>query len=138
MLNCINIRNAALCAVLTVVFAGFVSPVAAEDSDISTTLNAVDDLGSKQLRLPKGSSAAGEIPSLSWLPEDGVQPRVAVLCLHGFSLHKGCYEALGKVLAKNGVAAYAMDLRGFGERKIADDRNGLDFDGDILDVKAML
>ncbi len=138
MLNCINIRNAALARVLTVIFAGFVSPVMAENSGATSTLNALDDPGSKQLRLPKASSAPVKAPCLSWFPEGGVKPRVAVLCLHGFSLHKGCYEALGKVLAKNGVAAYAMDLRGFGERKIANDRNGLDFDGDILDVKAML
>jgi len=138
VLNRINVRNAALSALLALTFAGSVSPVVAEDSGTTTILNASDDLGSKQLRLPKSTSAPAKAPCLSWLPADGIQPKVAVLCLHGFSLHKGCYEALGKVLAKNGIAAYAMDLRGFGERKIADDRNGLDFDGDILDVKAML
>jgi acylglycerol lipase len=138
LLNCINIRKAALSALLSVIFAGLVSPVEAEDLGTTTPFNVSDDAGSKQLRFPKASLKAATAPSLSWLPEDGVQPKVAVLCLHGFSLHKGCYDALGKVLAKNGVAAYAIDLRGFGERKIADDRNGLDFDGDILDVKAML
>ncbi|CAN5610348.1 hypothetical protein BH11CYA1_BH11CYA1_47670 [soil metagenome] len=138
MLNCINIRNAALAAVLAVTITCSISPAVAEDSDSTNTLIEPDDSGSKQLRLPSASAAPKYTPSLSWLPTDRVRPEVAVLCLHGFSLHKGCFEALGKELAKNGIATYAMDLRGFGERKIASDHNGLDFDGDIVDVKAML
>ncbi|MBC7998960.1 MAG: alpha/beta fold hydrolase, partial [Leptolyngbya sp.] len=137
MLNRVNIRNAALSTVMAVGLAALASPALADDPG-TTALTAPDESGSKQLRLPSATLTSKATPSLSWLPADGVSPKVAVLCIHGFSLHKGCYEALGKALAKNGIAAYAMDLRGFGERKIADDHNGLDFDGDIVDVKAMI
>ena len=98
----------------------------------------VDDseVGSKQLRVP--TKAARTAPCLSWLPPGDVKPRVALLCIHGFSLHKGCYAAFGKEMAKNGIATYATDLRGFGELKDYKNREGMDFDGDLVDIKATL
>lgn len=138
MLNRFKVRNAALSTMLALSFGSFGPSVQAQDAGSSPILTAPDESGSKQLRLPGATVTSKVAPSLSWLPADGVSPKVAVLCIHGFSLHKGCYEALGKELAKNGIAAYAIDLRGFGERKIASDHNGLDFDGDIVDIKAML
>lgn len=137
MLNRIDIRMVAVSTLLATIVGGSL-PVVAQDIDNASSLNVSDEDGSKQLRFPKASTIAAKAPSVAWLPDEGIQPKVAILCLHGFSLHKGCYQALGQVLANNGVATYAIDLRGFGERKIADDRNGLDFDGDIVDVKAML
>lgn len=98
----------------------------------------VDDseVGSKQLHVP--TKAARTAPCLSWLPPADVKPRVALLCIHGFSLHKGCYAAFGKEMAKNGIATYATDLRGFGELKDYNNREGMDFDGDLVDIKATL
>lgn len=98
----------------------------------------IDDpeVGSKQLRIP--TKAAKTAPCLSWLPPGDVKPRVALLCIHGFSLHKGCYAAFGKEMAKNGIATYATDLRGFGELKDYNNREGMDFDGDLVDIKATL
>jgi alpha-beta hydrolase superfamily lysophospholipase len=98
----------------------------------------VDDseVGSKQLHVP--TKAAKTAPCLSWLPPADVKPRVALLCIHGFSLHKGCYAAFGKEMAKNGIATYATDLRGFGELKDYNNREGMDFDGDLVDIKATL
>jgi len=98
----------------------------------------IDDqeVGSKQLRIP--TKAAKNAPCLSWLPPADVKPRVAMLCIHGFSLHKGCYAAFGKEMAKNGIATYATDLRGFGELKDYNNREGMDFDGDLVDIKATL
>ncbi len=98
----------------------------------------VDDseVGSKQLHVP--TKAAKTAPCLSWLPPVDVKPRVALLCIHGFSLHKGCYAAFGKEMAKNGIATYATDLRGFGELKDYNNREGMDFDGDLVDIKATL
>jgi alpha-beta hydrolase superfamily lysophospholipase len=96
-----------------------------------------DDSGSKELRLPTKAPAAA--PCISWLPPADVKPRAAMLCVHGFSLHKGCYTAFGKEMAKDGIATYALDLRGFGESK---DPTGahtqLDFDGFLVDIKAEL
>ncbi|MCC7531293.1 MAG: alpha/beta fold hydrolase [Candidatus Melainabacteria bacterium] len=97
---------------------------------------ASDESGPKTLRAP--TKAAKSAPCLSWLPPTGVQPRVAMLCLHGFSLHKGCYDAFGKEMARGGIATYAMDLRGFGELKPTSERTELDFDGCLADIKAQL
>ncbi len=94
------------------------------------------EAGSKQLHIP--TEAARTAPCVSWLPADDVKPRVALLCIHGFSLHKGCYAAFGKEMARNGIATYATDLRGFGELKDYKSRVGMDFDGDLVDIKATL
>lgn len=94
------------------------------------------EVGSKQLHVP--TKAARTAPCLSWLPPGDVKPRAALLCIHGFSLHKGCYAAFGKEMAKNGIATYATDLRGFGELKDYNNREGMDFDGDLVDIKATL
>ncbi len=97
---------------------------------------AGQEFGSKQSRVPNAD--AKNAPMISWLPSDGVKPRVAMLCIHGFSLHKGCYAALGTALSKKGVATYAIDMRGFGELKDSSNHGGLDFDGSIVDIKAAL
>lgn len=101
------------------------------------TLAAVsEDNGSKTLRIP--SAEAKSAPLISWLPPEGVKPQVAMLCIHGFSLHKGCFAAFGKVMAKDGIATYALDLRGFGESKSKAIHTELDFDGSMADIKAVL
>jgi alpha-beta hydrolase superfamily lysophospholipase len=110
------------------------SPLAKND-DASLPVDD-SEVGSKQLHVP--TKAAKTAPCLSWLPPVDVKPRVALLCIHGFSLHKGCYAAFGKEMAKNGIATYATDLRGFGELKDYNNREGMDFDGDLVDIKATL
>ena len=91
--------------------------------------------GAKQIHPPK--EAPINVPYLSWLPGKR-KARVAMLCIHGFSLHKGCFEAFGQAMAKEGIAVYAMDLRGFGELKDKGDNTELDFDGCLADIKGML
>lgn len=92
--------------------------------------------GSKKLHVPTKTPI--DAPSVSWLPPDDVKPRLALLCIHGFTLHKGCFAAFGKEMAKDGIATYAMDLRGFGELMDKKQRTELDFDGCLVDIKAML
>ena len=94
-----------------------------------------DESGAKSIRVP--NALAKNAPYVSWLPSDE-KPRVAMLCIHGFSLHKGCYAAFGKEMAKAGIATYAMDLRGFGELKDTRQHTELDFDGCLADIKALL
>ena len=96
---------------------------------------ADDQTGRKAIVLP--TKASKEAPSLSWLPREA-KPRLAILCLHGFSLHKGCFDAFGKEMANRGIAVYAIDLRGFGESKRIAERTELDFDGCLVDIKATL
>ncbi|MDZ4837946.1 MAG: alpha/beta fold hydrolase [Candidatus Melainabacteria bacterium] len=93
------------------------------------------ETGAKSLRAP--TVAPQDIKCISWLPTE--KPRAAMLCIHGFSLHKGCFAAFGKEMAKDGVAVYAMDLRGFGELKDTKSTNSsLDFDGCLVDIKIVL
>lgn len=90
----------------------------------------------KHLRVP--TVAVETTPTVSWLPEAG-KTRVAMLCIHGFSLHKACFDAFGKEMAKEGIATYATDLRGFGElKKTKTDHSAFDFDGCLVDIKASL
>lgn len=118
-----SIINSAVAAFVAVIFGGFAPESKAQDQS-----------GSKQIHTP--TEAAKNAPCVSWLP-DG-KPKVAMLCIHGFSLHKGCYAAFGKEMAKDGIATYAMDLRGFGELKDSRQHTELDFDGCLVDIKAML
>jgi len=104
-------------------------------SPASAATNNGDD-GSKTLRVP--TAAAKSAPLISWLPPEGMKAQVALLCIHGFSLHKGCFAAFGKVMAKDGIAVYALDLRGFGESKSKAIHTELDFDGSMADIKAVL
>lgn len=91
--------------------------------------------GAKELSVLKPPTvAAKDVKCISWLPEG--KPKVALLCIHGFTLHKGCYADFGKEMAKDGIATYAIDLRGFGELK--DSPTGMDFDGCLVDIKAAL
>jgi acylglycerol lipase len=92
--------------------------------------------GAKSFHVPTATPKVA--PSVSWLPPENVKPRVAMLCIHGFTLHKNCFAAFGKEMAKDGIATYAMDLRGFGELKNTSKNTELDFDGCLVDIKAML
>ena len=109
--------------------------VPANNREAIVPVNSLE-AGSKQIHVP--TEAARTAPCVSWVPAVDVKPRVAMLCIHGFSLHKGCYAAFGKEMAKNGIATYATDLRGFGELKDYKSRVGMDFDGDLVDIKATL
>lgn len=129
-------RNSTLATFIAV---GFVcsssASIAAEIKKVANA-SAVDLEGAKQVRLP--STAAMSAPFVSWLPPAGVKPRIAMLCIHGFSMHKGVYSAFGKEMAKDGIATYAIDMRGFGERKEIGGKTELDFDGSLADIKAAL
>jgi alpha-beta hydrolase superfamily lysophospholipase len=48
----------------------------------------------------------------SWRPE--TEPRAVVVIVHGFNSHSGQYLWVGEQLAANGLAVYALDLRGRG------------------------
>ena len=126
----------ALTAILALSFASFMLELRAQsESGKSQASGSSDESGAKSIRVP--NAVAKSAPCVSWLPSDE-KPRVAMLCIHGFSLHKGCYAAFGKEMAKVGIATYAMDLRGFGELKDTTQHTELDFDGCLADIKAVL
>lgn len=126
----------ALTAILALSFASFLLESGAQsESSESPASGASNEPGAKSIHVP--NVVAKSAPCVSWLPSDE-KPRVAMLCIHGFSLHKGCYAAFGKEMAKVGVATYAIDLRGFGESKTTTQHTELDFDGCLADIKAVL
>lgn len=76
----------------------------------------------------------GNPPALAWKPEG--KPRGVLLCLHELGLYNGVFDNLGTRMAKEGLAVYAIDLRGFGgwsEIKSKDSR--MDLDNTLADVK---
>lgn len=48
----------------------------------------------------------------SWLPEG--EPRAAIVLVHGFNSHSGYYESVAEQFAADGLAVFALDLRGRG------------------------
>ncbi|HEY9792711.1 MAG TPA: alpha/beta fold hydrolase [Candidatus Obscuribacterales bacterium] len=58
-------------------------------------------------------AAFNGIPSFTWLPPNAA-PQAVLLCIHGIGLHGRTFAALGERLARQGVAVYALDVRGFG------------------------
>jgi acylglycerol lipase len=52
------------------------------------------------------------LPLRRWLPRHGV--RAVLLALHGFNDYSNAFAAAGTAWAKDGIATYAYDQRGFG------------------------
>jgi alpha-beta hydrolase superfamily lysophospholipase len=52
------------------------------------------------------------LPLRRWLPEGPV--KAVILALHGFNDYSHAFEAAGQAWAKDGIATYAYDQRGFG------------------------
>jgi acylglycerol lipase len=149
-----NLLGVALSVMLGANLAGFLQVASAAGSDepkatgsavpAQTAAGAEDSEGSKSLFGGRWKAAlkvpnvpVKPTPTTSWLPEPG-KTRVAMLCIHGFSLHKFCFNAFGKEMAKDGIATYAIDLRGFGESKVKTEHSSFDMDGWLVDIKAAL
>ncbi|MCC7531292.1 MAG: alpha/beta fold hydrolase [Candidatus Melainabacteria bacterium] len=129
-------NNSALATFIAVGFACSTSAAIAAETTKVANAAIVDREGAKQVRLP--STPAIIAPLLEWAPPACIKPRLAILCIHGFSMHKGTYTAFGKEMAKDGIATYALDMRGFGERKEIAGKTELDFDGSLADIKVAL
>ena len=50
-----------------------------------------------------------------WLPDNRQPPRAIVLLLHGTSVHSGFYHPMAEYYARQGVAVFGIDLRGWGQ-----------------------
>ena len=76
----------------------------------------------------------GNPPALSWKPEGN--PRGVILCLHELGFYNGVFDNLGTRMSKEGLAVYAIDLRGFGGWSQIDSKDSrMDLDKTLDDVK---
>lgn len=89
-----------------------------------------DDGGVKSLGAAPTAGVKEKIPCMVWVDK---QPQVAMLCIHGFGLHKGTYDAFANEMAKQGVATYAIDCRGFGSW-VARGKDKIDFQSTMTDI----
>lgn len=67
------------------------------------------------------------------------KPRAMILSIHGFGLHKGAFAAFAHRMVKEGIAVYAIDVRGFGSW--TDPRvkyQKVDFYSTLIDVGTLL
>jgi alpha-beta hydrolase superfamily lysophospholipase len=79
----------------------------------------------------------GNPPALYWKPSGSA--KAALLCLHELGMHSGVFDDLGKRMSAQGIAVYAIDLRGFGgwqDMKTPEAR--MDLDKTFEDVKGSL
>ena len=99
--------------------------------------NADGSIAGKKKREIAGVSVGlvpGNPPALSWKPDKA--PRAVVLCLHELGLYNGVFDDLGKRMAAQGLAVYAIDLRGFGGwEDIPTKGSDMDLDLTLQDVK---
>ncbi len=124
------------------VLAGLVAALVASSAVDASAKRVVENSVASEITLDpadidgaKTMSAAPQtpekIPCMVWV--DKMQPKAAMLCIHGFGLHKGTYDAFANEMAKQGIATYAIDVRGFGAW-VRKGRNKIDFDGTMTDV----
>jgi len=56
-----------------------------------------------------------QLPLAEWPTADGKEPKAVILGLHGFGDYRDAFEKPAKIWAKDGIATFAYDQRGFGE-----------------------
>jgi alpha-beta hydrolase superfamily lysophospholipase len=95
------------------------------------TMDPAEVEGAKAMSATPMAANQEKIPCMVWV--DKQEPKAAMLCIHGFGLHKGTYDAFANEMAKMGIATYAIDVRGFGAW-VRKGKNRIDFDGTMSDI----
>ena len=93
--------------------------------------------GSADIAAEKPTIVGSEAPAIAWI-DHSRKPKAAILCIHGLSLHKGTFDALGKRLARDGYAVYAIDVRGFGDWVSQNRKCKVDLEGSLKDIEKEL
>src|SRR5271170_3951452 len=76
-------------------------------------------------------------PCISWI-NPIVRPRVILLCIHGLGLYSGSYKDFGMIMARRGIAVYAIDVRGFGSWMKSGGKEEVDFTGCLSDIASAI
>jgi len=94
-----------LCSILLLQLVGCASPVLQPSGE----LNLAPSLEAGRVIATDGM----QLPLSLWQPEG--KPVAVLLALHGFNDYRHSFVNLGEALARQGIAVYAYDQRGFGE-----------------------
>ncbi len=79
----------------------------------------------------------GDAPCLSWV-KFGQPVKAVLLCVHGLGLNSSSFTKFGQDMSQQGIATYAIDVRGFGSWMEAKGHKKVDFDDCIEDVRKTL
>lgn len=96
-------RPGPLCLLLLLLLTAACAPVVREAGPPVTDPR----LETRQLVTADGQN----LPLRSWLP---ARPAAVVVAVHGFNDYSEAFDEVGPLLADQGIAVYAFDLRGFG------------------------
>jgi len=89
----------------------------------------------RQLHATQVGLVPGNPPALYWAAKK-TPPKAVVLCLHELGLYSGVFDDMGKRLSDKDIAAYAIDLRGFGGWREKEGKDAkMDLDKTMDDVK---
>ena len=78
-----------------------------------------------------------DAPCLSWV-KVGVPLRAVLLCVHGLGLNSDSWKEFGQAMSAQGIATYAIDVRGFGSWEKAQGHEKCDFSGCVKDTEVTL
>ncbi|OPZ90257.1 MAG: Phospholipase YtpA [bacterium ADurb.Bin425] len=82
-------------------------------------------------------TAAVAPPCKTWIKPLG-KPLAALVCVHGLGLNSSAYEDFGLRASRQGIAVYALDVRGFGSWIKSKGAENVNFDDCLNDVKLTL
>lgn len=77
------------------------------------------------------------VPCFNW-QDANIPPKAVILCLHGLGLHGGAFKGFGEQMARQGIATYALDMRGFGRWNDKGETSLLSFPDCLGDVEAKI
>lgn len=75
----------------------------------------------------------GKAPCVTWINNDA-PVKAVLLCVHGLGLHNESYKTFGQSMAADGVATYAVDVRGFGSWMKSPENQRVDFPWCLQDI----
>lgn len=78
-----------------------------------------------------------EVPCVSWI-EPSIATKAVLLCIHGLGLYSGSYRDFGHTVSKDGIATYAIDVRGFGSWMKSQGHERVDFKACLGDLETTL
>jgi alpha-beta hydrolase superfamily lysophospholipase len=74
-----------------------------------------------------------QVPCRAWVPQK-IAPKAVLLCVHGLGLNSESFQEFGKQMQADGIATFAVDVRGFGTWMKLKGKQKCDFNSCLSDV----